>query len=85
MPEYHVYVLRNIGGRKYIGLSEDLSRRLHEHNTGVSRWTRAKGPWALVWESKGLPLSDARKLESLLKRQKGGNGFYLITGLPVDS
>jgi hypothetical protein len=29
-----------------------------------------------------MPLGDARKLENLLKRQKGGAGFYRITGLP---
>jgi len=28
-----------------------------------------------------MSLSDARKLENLLKRQKGGDGFYKITGL----
>ena len=28
-----------------------------------------------------MSLSEARKLENLLKRQKGGEGFYKITGL----
>jgi hypothetical protein len=27
-------------------------------------------------------LGDARNLENLLKRQKGGVGFYRLTGLP---
>jgi hypothetical protein len=30
-------------------------------------------------------LSAARELENLLKRQKGGAGFYRITGLPRNS
>jgi putative endonuclease len=43
--------------------------------------TRGKGPWELIWQSDRLELADARRLELNLKRQKGGNGFYLMTGL----
>ena len=32
-------------------------------------------------KAKNFP-SDARKLENRLKRQKGGYGFYRITGIP---
>jgi putative endonuclease len=78
---YRVYVLRNCEGRFYIGLTEQVKHRIEEHNTGQSRWTKGKGPWALVWQSKQLPLSDARKLENRLKRQGRGKGFYSITGL----
>jgi putative endonuclease len=82
---YQVYVLRNAGGRFYIGLSENVTARLLQHNTGISRWTRSRGPWSLVWVSGWLPLSDARKLETHLKKQKGGRGFYLATGLQRSS
>jgi putative endonuclease len=78
---YRVYVLRNSKGRFYIGFTADLGRRLQQHNTGVSQWTRDRGPWTLVWQSEAGSLSEARKLELLLKRQKGGSGFYRITGL----
>ncbi len=78
---YHTYILRNPAGRLYIGLSDDVSRRLGQHNSGVSKWTRYRGPWELVWQSEALTLSDARKLENLLKRQKGGAGLFRITGL----
>jgi hypothetical protein len=47
----------------------------------MSRSTRGKGPWRLVWESDILTSSGARKLELELKKQKGGNGFYKLTGL----
>jgi hypothetical protein len=29
-----------------------------------------------------MALGDARKLENLLKRQKGGRGLYELTGMP---
>jgi putative endonuclease len=63
---YRVYVLKNPNGKFYIGLSEDVSKRLEQHNQGVSKWTRNRGPWSLVWTSERLALSTARKLENRL-------------------
>ena len=82
---YQVYVLQNRKGRFYIGLSENVSIRLQQHNDGVSNWTAFRGPWTLVWTSDCLPLSDALKLEKLLKKQKGGAGFFRLTGLKKSS
>jgi putative endonuclease len=78
---YRVYVLHNRERKFYIGLSDDVERRLQQHNSGVSTWTRGKGPWTLIWQSTEMSLPEARKLELLLKRQKGGDGFYKIIGL----
>ena len=78
---YQVYVIQNPAGRFYIGLTEDVTFRLQQHNDGISTWTRTCGPWKLVWTNSPLPLGPARKLENLLKRQKGGSGFYKMTGL----
>ncbi|MFH1477848.1 MAG: GIY-YIG nuclease family protein [Verrucomicrobiota bacterium] len=80
MP-YCVYVIENKSGRRYIGCSDNVQRRLAQHNAGISNWTRGKGPWRLVWIRANLSLADARKLENLLKRQGRGLGFYKITGL----
>ena len=82
---YRVYVIQNTEGRYYIGLSENISVRIAQHTDGVSKWTRHRGPWALVWTSEAMSLSEARKLENRLKRQKGGAGFHAITGLPCSS
>ena len=81
-PLYQVYVIQNPEGRFYIGLSENVPVRLAQHNAGVSTWTKSRGPWVLRWTSSALSITDARKLENLLKRQKGGTGFYRLTGLP---
>ena len=82
---YRVYVIRNCQGKFYIGLSENLYRRINQHNAGESKWTRGKGPWDLLWQSEDMNLSAARKLERLLKKQKGGEGFYKMTGLRRES
>ena len=81
MPLYRVYVLRNPKAHFYTGFSENVDIRVLQHNAGMSRSTRGTGPWKIVWRSVLLTLSAARALERKLKRQKGGNGFYQITGL----
>jgi putative endonuclease len=78
---YRVYVIQNREGKFYIGLSDDIDRRITQHNAGVSKWTRAKGPWTLIWQSDDLSLSEARRLEKRLKRQKGGRGLFHLTGV----
>ena len=78
---HRVYIIQNRKGKFYIGLSDNVGRRINHHNVGDSRWTREKGPWTLIWQSEEMNLSDARKLELLLKRQKGGDGFYRMIGL----
>lgn len=78
---YQTYILTNPTGRIYIGVSEDPPVRVSQHNEGLSKWTRGKGPWALSWTSKPMSLSEARKLENLLKRQKGGSGLEKIKSL----
>ncbi len=75
---YRVYELRNDSGKRYFGLSSDVVLRLAQHNAGESKWTAKYRPWHLTWQSRPLSLSDARKLENRLKRQKGGSGIHLL-------
>ena len=79
---YFVYVLWSASARKfYIGISEDPTVRLLQHNSGVSKWTARHAPWEIVHVEQHENYSSARKRELLLKRQKGGTGFYTLTGL----
>jgi len=78
---YQVYILNNSADRSYIGLSQDPERRLTQHNNGLSKWTRGRGPWRLEWTSAPMSLGEARKLENLLKRQKGGVGLVKLKDL----
>ncbi|MCH8850302.1 MAG: GIY-YIG nuclease family protein, partial [Chloroflexi bacterium] len=44
----YVYILESVNtGRYYIGCTDDLERRLHEHNNGKSASTKAFRPWRL--------------------------------------
>jgi len=82
---YRVYIILNREGKFYIGLSDDVDRRITQHTAGVSKWTRGKGPWKLMWQSDDLSLSEARKLENRLKRKKGGHGLFHLVGVRPSS
>lgn len=71
-----VYVIQNIEGRFYIGMTTDLTQRLSDHRNAVSKWTKHRGPWTLIWSQQCPTIGEARKLENKLKRQGRGSGFY---------
>ena len=79
---YWVYVLfSDSAGLFYIGVTEDVEARLGTHNSGKSRWTSRHTPWRCVFSKQFPSLTDARQFENRLKRQKGGEGFFRLTGL----
>ncbi len=56
--------------RYYIGHSNDLNRRLYEHNSGFSKSTKSGIPWNLVCSKQFNSRSEATKFESEVKRMK---------------
>lgn len=71
-----VYILRNtISGRHYIGSSNDLVRRIAEHNRGHTKSTRQKGNWELIYTEQYNSEHEARTREMVIKSYKGGNAF----------
>jgi putative endonuclease len=76
-----VYIVQNPEGQFYTGITTDLERRIQDHNSGISQWTKHRGPWQLVWNQECPTISEARKLENKLKRQARGDGFFKLTGL----
>lgn len=79
---YSVYILKSEkSGRYYIGCARDVLSRLTEHNLGMSRATKNRGPWKLVYEKSFPSLSLARQAEQALKRRKKRNFLdQLVTG-----
>lgn len=66
---YYVYVLQSkVDGSLYVGYSNDLKRRLVEHNTGANRSTKHKAPFQLVYYEAYRNRADAKFRESQLKR-----------------
>jgi putative endonuclease len=80
-----VYVIQNAEGRFYVGMTTYLDERLRDHNSGVSKWTKYRAPWQLVWSQQCATIGDARKLENKIERQGRGSGFYRMIGLTSPS
>ncbi|HEX7017927.1 MAG TPA: GIY-YIG nuclease family protein [Patescibacteria group bacterium] len=68
---YWIYILQSQkNDRYYIGSSNDIERRLAEHNRGKSPYTASTRPWKLVFSKEFATLKAARQFEHSLKKQK---------------
>jgi putative endonuclease len=82
MNKFYVYILRSCCDNSfYIGFTQNPERRLLEHNSAKSQYTRTKIPWELVYSEAFPTKSEALKREHFLKAQKN-RVFYekLIAG-----
>ena len=71
---YDVYVLKSLkDGRFYTGITNNLERRLKEHNKGKSSTpsTKNRGPFMIVYREKVKTRGEARKREKYLKSGAG--------------
>jgi putative endonuclease len=67
-----VYALFNsINQEIYIGITIDLSRRLFEHNSGKSKYTKAYKPWTVFYSEICENYTEARKREIFFKSTNG--------------
>ena len=67
----YVYILKSLkNSRFYIGSTDNLNRRIDEHNSGKSTYTSFSKPFELVFSQEYDELTMARKIEYWLKRQK---------------
>lgn len=68
---YWVYILESIQDhRYYVGCTDNIIRRIGEHNRGSSKYTKSKGPWNLVYKEEFSDLGFARKREKQIKNWK---------------
>ena len=72
MGEYFVYIIRSLSrGTRYVGVSDDVQKRIKEHNEGRCRYTSGRRPWKLLREEKLGTLGEARRRENFLKSGQG--------------
>ncbi len=66
---FYTYVIESLQDRTvYIGSTEDLRRRLVEHNQGKTKSIKHKVPFRLVYYEAYLSKTQARKREIELKK-----------------
>ena len=69
---YFVYVIQSkIDNRLYVGFTDNLQRRIGEHNSGKTKSTKAYIPWELVYFESVENRIDARKREKYFKSGYG--------------
>ena len=73
---FFVYILfSNKLNKYYVGQTEDLERRLIQHNEGESAFTSSGTPWILIYSEEKSIRKDAILLETKIKKR--GIGRYL--------
>lgn len=70
----YVYILRSEkSGMLYTGCTSDLRKRLDEHNSGKSTYTKGRGPFELIYYEAYRDSNDAFAREKHLKTGPGKN------------
>ena len=69
---FYVYVLLSLKDKKfYIGFTNDVERRLKEHNSGKNISTKSRLPLKLIYYEAHLSKADAERREKYFKTTKG--------------
>lgn len=69
---HYVYILKSKrDGKLYTGYSSDLRKRLSGHNAGISRSTKGRRPFILIYYEACCLRSDALRREKYLKTAWG--------------
>jgi putative endonuclease len=69
---FFVYVIKSkVDNRFYVGLTENVERRLKEHNGGKTRSTKPYVPWELCFFETFNTRSEARSREVYFKSGVG--------------
>jgi putative endonuclease len=69
--QYIVYILYSLSKDKYyIGQTNNLTRRIQEHNSGKTNSTRTGIPWELKYTKEFETRSKAMRFEKKLKGMK---------------
>jgi len=77
---FYVYILQSLkDGRTYVGYTEDLEKRLLEHNAGRSKSTRNRAPFKIIYSEEFLSQKEAKARELFWKSGTGRRkmkGFF---------
>ena len=79
MKPWYLYIVECSDGSLYTGITTNIKRRLHEHNTGRgAKYTRGRGPVLLVHLRQFKNKSEASKAESKIKKLRRRQKLSII-------
>ena len=69
---FYIYVIQSlIHKTRYIGSTDNVLKRIMEHNNGRCRYTSGRKPWKLVYQEEYSTRGEAMKREKFLKSGLG--------------
>ncbi len=79
---HHVYILQCADKTLYVGATNDLEKRLHQHNNlkGGAHYTKIRRPVKLLYSEKFRTLKRARAREVSIKHLKREEKLELVRG-----
>ena len=76
---WYLYILRCKDGSLYTGITTDVEKRLESHQSGKgAKYTRGRGPLALVYKEECVDHSEALKRELEVKALTRAEKLKLI-------
>ena len=82
---FFVYVLYSEKTKlHYVGFTTHLVQRLGQHNLGITKSTKGRGPWTLVHQEQFATRAEAMRRERHLKTGRGREELKQILA-PRDS
>ena len=65
----------------YIGYTNDIETRLSQHNQGLTKSTKSKIPWKIVYTEQFELKLDATRRELFLKAQRNKSFYKKISNM----
>lgn len=70
---FYVYILQSQKDKSfYTGVTENLKKRIQEHNWRLAKYSKSKAPFGLAWY---CAFKDKKKALDFEKYLKQGSGF----------
>ena len=77
---YTVYVIEDENSLRYIGQTENIDKRLEEHNSGLSFYTKRGKNWKIIYTEEHSTRSESMRREKYLKSWKWRDEIRALIG-----
>jgi len=72
IPKYYIYAIKSLSRNYiYVGLTNNLNRRISDHNKGYNKTTKPYAPFKLIYTEEFKTRVEARIKEKYLKSGVG--------------
>lgn len=81
---WYVYILKCGDGSLYTGITNNLEKRMQEHEKGAgAKYTRGKAPFTIIYKESCPDRRDASRKEAEIKKLTRSEKMVLC-GMPIE-